>query len=119
MININKSFHCNSVSTYHLYNLGFRYSPYYECHVLVFPVFFYKKIPTVFCRLRLYRLDNIIEYDIINQNQQPIAFYYDREFGNAKDYIRTINFKVYKKLKSLGFIKLNKHVNNKLKGVKG
>lgn len=104
---INTQIKIPNISYHRLYNLGFKYSFEYECYVYIFPLFFYYKRPTIFCRLRLYKLDNIIEYDIINQNQDLEAFYYDREYGNADDYIRHIDSKINKKLQVMGFIKKN------------
>lgn len=89
----------------YIYNLGFRYSSYYECYIYTFPVNFYNNLPTIFCRLRLYKLDNIIEFDIIKADNKPLAIYYDKEFGNAKNYIKYINNKVYKKMRAMGIKK--------------
>lgn len=101
---INTQIKIPNISFHRLHNLGFKYSSYFNCYVFIFPLFFYNRIPTSFCRFRLYKLDNIIEYDIINQNREFMALYYDREFGNAKEFIRHIDYKVHKKLKTMGFI---------------
>lgn len=100
--NKNKQYCLLDTNVSYIYNLGFRYSSYYECHIYVFPVAHYKKIPTVFCRLRLYKLDNIIEYDIIKPNKSFASFYYDRNYGNAKNYIKYIDNKIYKRMKAMG-----------------
>ena len=89
----------------YIYNLGFHYSTYYECYIYTFPVVSYNRIPTILCRLRLYKLDNIIEFDIIKTDNRPLALYYDREFGNAKNYIRYIDNRVHRKMRAMGIKK--------------
>lgn len=109
----NKNQYCLlDTSLSYIHNLGFRYSSYYECYIYTFPVAFYNRTPTILCRLRLYKLDNIIEFDIIRMNNEPLAFYYDREFGNAKDYIKKIDSVVNRRIKSMG-LKKKKYVNKK------
>lgn len=100
---------------YCLHGLGFHYSVDNENYTLTFPIIRYKGRPTLFCRLVYNILDNELHYVIINSNNEPLALYYDREFGNAKDYIKKIDSIVNRRIKSMGFTKKKKHVNKKQK----
>lgn len=100
---------------YYLHGLGFHYSVDAENYILLFPIFKYKGRPTLFCRLVYNILDNTLVYDIIKPNKEPLALYYDREFGNAKDYIKKIDSIVNRRIKAMGFKKKKKHVNKKQK----
>lgn len=100
---------------YYLHGLGFHYSVNSENYILTFPILRYKGRPTLLCKLVYNILDNILSYDIIKPNKEPLAIYYDREFGNAKDYIKKIDSIVGKKIKSMGFKKKKKQVNSKQK----
>ena len=100
---------------YHIRHLGFHYSIDAENYILLFPIFKYKGRPTLFCRLVYNILDNILSYDIIKPNKEPLAIYYNREFGNAKEYIKKIDSIVNRRIKAMGFKKKKKHVNKKQK----
>jgi len=84
-------------------------------NTLTFPIIRYKGRPTLFCRLVYNILDNTLVYDIMKSNKEPLAIYYDREFGNAEDYIKKIDSIVNKKIRAMGFKKKKKHVNKKQK----
>ena len=96
---------------YHIRHLGFHYSIDAENYILLFPIFKYKGRPTLFCRLVYNILDNILSYDIIKPNKEPLAIYYNREFGNAKEYIKKIDSIVNRKIKAMGFKKKMKQEN--------
>ena len=90
---------------YYLHGLGFHYSVDSENYILIFPILRYKGRPTLLCRLVYNILDNELHYDIINSSNELLALYYDRKFGNAKEYIKKIDSIVNKKLKAMGFKK--------------
>lgn len=113
-INKNK-YYLLDTSYRNIFNLGFKYSHDYECYIYLFPVIAHYKIPCVWCRVRYYRLDNSLEYDIIKASGELLAIYYDREFGNAQKYIKKIDSIVDRKMKAMGFKKKNKYVNKKQK----
>ena len=100
---------------YHIRHLGFHYSVDSENYILTFPIIRYKGRPTLLCKLVYNILDNELHYDIINSNNELLALYYDREFGNAEDYIKKIDSIVNKRIKEMGFKKKKKQVNNKQK----
>lgn len=108
-INKNK-YYLLDTSYRNIFNLGFKYSHDYECYIYLFPIIYYNKIPTVWCRVRYYRLDNSLEYDIIKTSGELLAIYHDREFGNAQKYIKKIDNIIRKKFKTMGIIK---YVNKK------
>jgi hypothetical protein len=100
---------------YQIHQLGFHYSIYNEAYILIFPIKRYKRRQTLFCKLVYNILDNTLTYDIINSNNELLALYYDREFGNARNYIKKINSIVNKRIKAMGFKKKKEHVNKKQK----
>lgn len=100
---------------YYLHSLGFHYSIDSENYILTFPIIRYKGRPTLLCRLVYNILDNELHYDIMKSNKEPLALYYDREFGNAESYIKKIDSIVNKRIKAMGFKKKKKHVNKKQK----
>lgn len=99
---------------YYIRHLGFHYSIDAENYILLFPIFKYKGRLTLFCRLVYNILDNTLVYDIMKSNKEPLALYYDREFGNAESYIKKIDSIVNKRIKAMGF-KKKKQVNKKQK----
>lgn len=114
-INKNK-YYLLDTSYRNIFNLGFKYSHDYECYICLFPVIAHYKIPCVWCRVRYYRLDNSLEYDIIKASGELLAIYYNREFGNAQKYIKKIDNIIRKKFKAMGIIKyVNKKRNKKEK----
>ena len=115
MKNMNNKYYLPNPTIYHIRHLGFHYSIDAENYILLFPIFKYKGRPTSFCKLVYNILDNKLDYDIINANKEPLALYYDREFGNAEGYIKKIDSIVNKRIKAMGFKKKKKHVNNKQK----
>ena len=96
---------------YHLRQLGFHYSIDNENYSLVFPILRYNGRPTLLCKLVYNIVDNVLSYDIINTNNEPLALYYDREYGNAEEFIKKIDSIVDRKMKAMGFKKKKKHVN--------
>ena len=100
---------------YYLHGLGFHYSVDSENYILTFPILRYKGRPTLFCRLVYNILDNTLVYDIMKSNKEPLAIYYNREFGNAKEYIKKIDSIVNRRIKAMGFKKKKKQVNKKQK----
>ena len=103
------------ITPYCLYGLGFHYSVDSENYILTFPIIRYKGRPTLLCNLVYNILDNTLHYDIINSNNELLALYYDREFGNARNYIKKIDSIVNRRIKAMGFKKKKKHANNKQK----
>lgn len=112
---MNDKYYLPNPVIYHIRHLGFHYSIDAENYIMIFPILKYKGRPTLFCRLVYNILDNELHYVIINSNNEPLALYYDREFGNAKDYIKKIDSIVNRRIKSMGFKKKKKHVNKKQK----
>lgn len=100
---------------YHIRHLGFHYSIDAENYVMIFPILKYKGRPTLFCRLVYNILDNTLVYDIMKSNKEPLAIYYNREFGNAEDFIKKIDSIVHRRIKAMGFKKKMKRVNKKQK----
>lgn len=100
---------------YHIRHLGFHYSIDAENYVMIFPILKYKGRPILFCRLVYNILDNTLVYDIMKFSKEPLAIYYNREFGNAKEYIKKIDSIVNRRIKAMGFKKKMKQVNKKQK----
>lgn len=111
---INK-YYLTNPSLYYIYQLGFHYSSYNEGYVLIFPITRYKGRPTLFCKLVYNIVDNILTFVIIRPNNELNSTYYNRTYGNAKNYIKKIDSIVGKRIKSMGFKKKKKQVNNKQK----
>lgn len=108
---MNNKYYLPNPIIYYIRYLGFHYSIDAENYIMIFPILKYKGRPTLFCRLVYNILDNELHYDIINSNNEPLALYYDREFGNAKDYIKKIDSIVNRRIKSMGFKKKMKQEN--------
>lgn len=115
MKTMNDKYYLPNPVIYHIRHLGFHYSIDAENYIMIFPILKYKGRPTIFCRLVYNILDNILSYDIIKPNKEPLAIYYNREFGNAKEYIKKIDSIVNRRIKAMGFKKKKKHVNKKQK----
>ena len=96
---------------YYIRHLGFHYSIDAENYVMIFPILKYKGRPTIFCKLVYNILDNILGYDIIKSNKDPLALYYNNEFGNAEGLIKKINSIVYRRIRTMGFKKKKKQEN--------
>lgn len=107
---INK-YYLTNPSLYYIYQLGFHYSSYNEGYVLTFPITRYKGRPTLFCKLVYNILDNKMTYDIIKPNKDPLALYYNNEFGNAEDFVKKIDSIVHKRIRTMGFKKKKKQEN--------
>ena len=88
---INK-YYLTNPSLYYIYQLGFHYSSYDEGYVLIFPITRYKGRPTLFCKLVYNIVDNILTFVIIRPNNELNSTYYNRMYGNAKDYIKKNRF---------------------------
>lgn len=112
---MNNRYYLTNPTLYYIHQLGFHYSLNDENYILLFPIFKIKGRPTLFCKLVYNIVDNILMYDIIKPNNEHSALYYDREFGNAKEYIRRIDSIVNRKIKAMGFKKKKKQVNKKQK----
>lgn len=108
---MNDKYYLPNPTIYYIRHLGFHYSIDAENYILLFPIFKYKGKPTSFCKLVYNILDNKLGYDIINANKEPLALYYDREFGNAEDFIKKIDSIVYKRIRIMGFKKKMKQEN--------
>ncbi len=115
---MNNRYYLPNPTIYYIRHLGFHYSIDAENYILLFPIIRYKGRPTLLCRLVYNILDNELHYDIINSNNELLALYYDREFGNAEDYIKKIDSIVNKRIKEMGFKKKKKQVNKKQKEIK-
>ena len=112
---MNDKYYLPNPVIYHIRHLGFHYSIDAENYIMIFPILKYKGRPTLLCRLVYNILDNILVYDIMKSNKEPLAIYYNREFGNAKEYIKKIDSIVNRRIKAMGFKKKTKHVNKKQK----
>ena len=112
---MNNKYYLSNPTIYYIRHLGFHYSIDAENYIMIFPILRYKGRPTIFCKLVYNILDNRMTYDIIKPNKEPLALYYDREFGNARNYIKKIDSIVNKRIKAMGFKKKKKQVNNKQK----
>lgn len=117
-IKMNNRYYLPNPTIYHIHQLGFHYSIDAENYILLFPIFKYKGKPTLFCKLVYNIIDNILTYDIINSSKNLLALYYDREFGNAKDYIKKIDSIVKRRIRAMGFKKKKKQINHIRKGEK-
>lgn len=112
---MNDKYYLPNPVIYHIRHLGFHYSIDAENYIMMFPILKYKRRPTLFCRLVYNILDNVMMYDIIKSNKEPLAIYYNREYGNAEDYIKKIDSIVNRRIKAMGFKKKKKQVNKKQK----
>lgn len=112
---MNNKYYLPNPTIYHIRHLGFHYSIDAENYIMIFPILRYKGRPTIFCKLVYNILDNILVYDIMKSNKEPLAIYYNREFGNAKEYIKKIDSIVHRRIRTMGFKKKMKHVNKKQK----
>lgn len=110
--NMNSNYYVPYPTPYHLRQLGFHYLIDNENYSLTFPILRYKGRPTLLCKLVYNIVDNKLLYDIINTNNELLALYYDRKYGNAKEFIKKIDSIVDRKMKTMGFKKKKKHVNN-------
>ena len=107
-----KKYYLSNTSLQNVISLGFHYSSYEESYIYSFPILKYGKRPMVLCKLYLDIPSGKVEYNIVRPSGELVGYYYDREYGNAKDLIKKINDKISRKLKLMGII--NK---NKIKGV--
>lgn len=111
---MNNKYYLINPTLYYIHQLGFHYSLNDENYILLLPIFKIKGKPALICKLVYNIVDNILMYDIIKPNNEHSALYYDREFGNAKEYIKRIDSIVNRKIKAMEF-KKKKHVNKKQK----
>ena len=112
---MNSNYYVPYPTPYHLRQLGFHYLIDNENYVLTFPILRYKGRPTLLCKLVYNIVDNKLLYDIINTNNELLALYYDREYGDAREFIEKIDSIVDRKMKAMGFKKKKKQVNKKQK----
>ena len=108
---MNSNYYVPYPTPYHLRQLGFHYLIDNENYVLTFPILRYKGRPTLLCKLVYNIVDNKLLYDIINTNNELLALYYDREYGDAREFIEKIDSIVDRKMKAMGFKKKKKQVN--------
>ena len=108
---MNNKYYIPYPTPYHLRQLGFHYSIDNENYSLTFPILRYKGRPTLLCKLVYNIVDNNLLYDIINTNNELLALYYDREYGDAREFIEKIDSIVDRRMKAMGFKKKKKHVN--------
>ena len=113
--NMNSNYYVPYPTPYHLRQLGFHYLIDNENYSLTFPILRYKGRPTLLCKLVYNIVDNKLLYDIINTNNELLALYYDREYGDAREFIEKIDSIVDRKMKAMGFKKKKKQVNKKQK----
>lgn len=113
--NMNSNYYVPYPTPYHLRQLGFHYLIDNENYSLTFPILRYKGRPTLLCKLVYNIVDNKLLYDIINTNNELLALYYDREYGDAREFIKKIDSIVDRKMKAMGFKKKKKQVNKKQK----
>ena len=57
-------------------------------------------------------------YDIIKPNNERLAIYYNREFGDSQDYIKKIDSIVSRKMRAMGFKKKKEHINKYKKEIR-
>lgn len=115
---MNNRYYLPNPTIYYIRHLGFHYSIDAENYIMIFPILKYKGRPTIFCKLVYNILDNKMTYDIIKPNKDPLALYYNNEFGNAEELIKRIDSIVHKRIRIMGFKKKKKHVNKKQKEIK-
>lgn len=108
---MNDKYYLPNPTIYYIRHLGFHYSIDAENYVMIFPILKYKGRPTIFCKLVYNILDNRLGYDIIKPNKDPLALYYNNEFGNAEGLIKKINSIVHRRIRIMGFKKKMKHEN--------
>ena len=108
---MNNKYYISYPTPYHLRQLGFHYSIDNENYSLTFPILRYKGRPTLLCKLVYNIVDNNLLYDIINTNNELLALYYDREYGDAREFIEKIDSIVDRRMKAMGFKKKKKQVN--------
>lgn len=104
----------NYISTlplYKLYKRGFKYSLKDEGYIYTFPVVSYKRYPTIFCKITVRDIDDQVDIDVVHPDGERWALYYNRKFGNTKNYIEGIDKKIHSKMNKLGFIKKDKRSN--------
>lgn len=102
---MNSNYYVPYPTPYHLRQLGFHYLIDNENYSLTFPILRYKGRPTLLCKLVYNIVDNNLLYDIINTNNELLALYYDREYGDAKEFIEKIDSIVDRRMKAMGFKK--------------
>ena len=108
---MNDKYYLPNPTIYYIRHLGFHYSIDAENYIMIFPILKYKGRPTLFCKLVYNILDNRLGYDIIKPNKDPLALYYNNEFGNAEGFIKKINSIVHKRIRIMGFRKKKKQEN--------
>lgn len=101
---------------------GFVYDMDLECWKLIFPVRFWKRNPTLYCRVYLSRDKECTSINIVDAFDQLYPAFYYSEYGKYGDFIQTAKKKILYKLNSIGIkekkIKIKekkKHASNRKK----
>lgn len=97
------SIKCSEDRSTYLKKIGFKpIDDEEETYMYSFPVLFYGKIPTLFCRLLVYEDSNKVQIDVLNPDGTAYAPFYYVEYGNYVSILNDINKNISKKLKKLG-----------------
>lgn len=101
----------NDYSKEFLQTHKFRYSSYLseygdEVYTYRFPLITYNKITTIECEIAVSLTTGITNVNVYNANTKELyASYYNREFGNC-ELLKSIDTKIYNKLKELEIEKI-------------
>lgn len=90
-----------------LKKLGFTFNHRLECWAYTFPIRYWKRMPTLFCRVRISRDKECVAVDVIDSFEQLYPAFCYPEYGVYGDFIEATKRKITYKLDALG-IKENK-----------
>lgn len=86
--------------------IGFKYDYDLDDYVYKFPVYSYKNIPLVFCKLGIDEETKRVWLGMYDANNVMYSSYYDREYGK-NSIIKNIEKAISKELNKLGVKKVN------------
>lgn len=85
-----------------LKKLGFVFDNKLECWIYSFPVRYWKRMPTLFCRVRISRDKDCVAVDVLDTFDQLYPAFYHIEYGCYGEFLDMAKKKIAYKLDSLG-----------------
>lgn len=80
---------------------GFRYDFQEKCYTYDFPVYKYKRKSLIFCKVFAYEDDKTIRLEIVENNNNLYASYYNRKYGK-NDLLGDIDIAIKREFNKLG-----------------
>lgn len=109
---INNTYYLPNNTSENLYKLGFKYSVYDEGYIYIFPIEKYKNKSIILCKLYVDDFIGRTEISVIKPSGNFYSLYYNRQFGNAEDFLERIDRKISDRLRKMGFKKQRKVKTN-------